>query len=145
MNKIFLILFLIFFSSLVFSLKVEPFVSFPGEKVSIEFDSKISLIEMKYYYNLNEVQECKIFKNKTSNCPLFENNSLEDSGKKKFELNVADSKPGFYAVKIFEEEDENKFYFTSIVVRPDYRPLLAFIVFLLIVLLIAVEKNVFGR
>ncbi len=144
MNKIFLFIFFIFFSSFAFSLKVEPFVSFPGEKVSLEFDSKISLIEMEYYYNLNEVQKCKIFKNGSSNCPLFENGSFNDSEKKKFVLNIENAKPGFYAVKIFEE-DSDGFYYTSIVVRPDYRLLLAFIVFVLIVLLIAVERNVFGR
>jgi len=135
-NKLFVFFCFILFLPFCFSLKAIPFVSFPGEKVLLEFDSKVS-VEMSYYYNLNEVKECS-----KSNCPLFENNSLKDSGKKTFVLNTMNVKPGFYAVKVFED-DSNEFYFTSVVVRPDYRILIGLAIFVLIVLgFFVVKRNV---
>lgn len=134
MNKVFL-LFLLFLLPAAFSLKVDQFVSFPGEKTVIEFDSEVYAIEMSKYYNLAEVKDCT-----EKTCPLFENNSLKDSGKKKFVLAIGDSRPGFYAVKVFEN-DANNFYFTSVVVRTDYRLLIGFGIAVFIALIFLVERN----
>lgn len=135
MNKILFLFFFVSFCSVCFSLTVEPFSSFAGEKVVIEFDSEVYSVEMDKYYNLGEVKDCK----KTV-CPLFENNSLKDFNKKKFVLNIGDSKSGFYAIKIFEE-DSNNFYFSSVSVRPDYRFPIAFGIILLLGIIFWVEKK----
>lgn len=137
MNKLLFSFFCLLLIPFCFSLKAEPFVAFSGEKAELKFDSKVSL-EMAYYYNLNEVKECR-----ESTCPLFENNSLKDSGKKNFVLNTQNIKSGFYAVKVFE--DSNEFYYTSLAIRPDYRLFIVFGLILLIALLIVVEKNVFRK
>lgn len=136
MNKIIIIfLFLVLISSFGFSLKIEPFVSFPGETVLMELDSEAEA-EIEYYFNLNEVEKCK-----PATCPLFENNLLKDSGKKEFEINIGNSKAGSYAIKITEENSDD-FYYSSINVRPDYRPLIIVALIVLIGLVIAVGKNV---
>jgi hypothetical protein len=120
-----------------YGLKAEPFVSFPGEKVVLEFNSKVS-VEMDSYYNYTKLEKCS-----KENCPLFENNSLRASGKKKFTLNTAHAKPGFYSFKVVD--DSNNSYYSSIAVRPDHRVTAGFIIILLTGLFFAVTKNDFGR
>lgn len=135
MNKILLIsVFFVFLASFSFAVKADPFVAFAGEKVVIEFDSKVS-VEMDYYYNLNLVEKCK-----ETTCPLFENHSLKDSGKKKFVLATDNLRSGFYAFKV-TEEDSDEFYYSSITIRPDYRIFIIAAVILLISLLVLVETN----
>ncbi|MBU2099857.1 hypothetical protein KKG83_00465 [Candidatus Micrarchaeota archaeon] len=135
MNKL-VLLFCILLIPFSYAINAEPFVSFPGEKVVLEFDSKAS-VEMKYYYNLNLLEECT-----QKNCPLFENNSLKDSGKKKFVLSTENLKPGFYAFEVTENEEK---YFSSVVVRPDYRLFIALALIILIGLVFLVERNVIGK
>ncbi len=140
MNKLSLLFFcFILFSSIAGAIQVKPFMVFSGEQVQIEFESKIHLIEMDSYYNLSLVEECQ-----KSNCPVFENGSLKDSDKKKFILKTDNLRSGFYSFKVFEQ-DSNEFYFSSFVVRQDYRLLIGLGVFLLVILLIAVETNAFKR
>jgi len=134
-NKL-VLLFCILLIPFSYAINAEPFVSFPGEKVVLEFDSKAS-VEMKYYYNLNLLEECT-----QKNCPLFENNSLKDSGKKKFVLSTENLKPGFYAFEVTENEEK---YFSSVVVRPDYRLFIALALIILIGLVFLVERNVIGK
>jgi hypothetical protein len=140
MNKttLFFLLFFcfVFLFPSVFSINASPFVSFPGEKIVLEFDSKVS-VEMKYYYNLDLVEECT-----EKNCPLFENNSFKDSGKKKFVLSTENLKPGFYAFEVTENEEK---YYSSVVVRPDYRLFIGVALIILIGLVFLVEKNVIGK
>jgi hypothetical protein len=136
-NKSLVLFFCFLLLPFAFSLKAEPFVSFPGEKVVLEFDSKVE-VEMEYYYDIDSIEECT-----KKNCPLFENNLLKDSGKKKFVLSTENLQPGFYAFKV--TENNGNFYYSSVVVRPDYRLFIGFILVLLIVLLILVEKNVIGK
>ncbi len=137
MNKLLFGLLIFLFIPVCFSFEAESFVSFPGEKISLAFNSKVSL-EMAYYYNLNEVEECTI-----SLCPVFENNSLKKTGKR-FVLDSAGVKPGFYAIKIFKENSD-EFYYTSISIRPDYRLLVFLGIIILIGFMIAVKKNVFRK
>ena len=104
----------------------------------LEFDSAVS-VEMEYYYSLNQLEKCS-----NLSCPVFENKTLSDSGKKSFVLDTANSEPGFYALKVSDDKTGD-FYYTSLVVRPDYRFIAGFALVVLTAVLVLVEKNVFRK
>ncbi len=132
MNKFFVLLAVVFFCVQVNAIKTNPFVAFPGEKVVLEFNEKVS-VEVSNYYNLNLLEKCSV-----NSCPVFENHLLSDSGKKKFVLDTTGVKTGFYAVKI---TDSSGTYYSSFVVRPDYRLFIGLIIVVLLAVLFLVEKN----
>lgn len=141
MNKLMLsfLLCIFVFSSVQASVSVEPFAVYPdGEaKVLIE-GAEVERISIEAFYNLKEMRKCT-----KESCPLFENNELEIEGKGEHSIKINNSRPGNYLIKITLGDSGS--YYSSFVVKHDYRWISLALVVLLIALLVLVETNVFSR
>ncbi|MFH1545410.1 MAG: hypothetical protein ABIE23_04990 [archaeon] len=141
MNKLILsfLLCIFIFSSVKAFVSIEPFAVYPNEEVKIVVeDPEIESISITAFYNLKELRTCT-----KESCPLFENNELEIEGKGEHSIKINNSKPGNYLIKITLSDSSS--YYSSFVVKPDYRWISLALVILLIALLVLVETNVFSR
>jgi len=131
----FVLLFLLF--PIAFSLSVEPFVAFQGEKVVLELgEKKAESASIEAYYNEKEFIKCA-----ETDCPKFENGklSIDLNGKKSAEIEIGNAKHGDYLVKVNFEDKSS--LLTSFVVKPNYSLLLVLCIVFLGGLLFWVEKN----